>query len=108
MSQPPRQSSPPQPNSHLHGADLASLNLRYVDVADPPDHADGHSQLPSQYVIAKTLLGDPVLCWISPWLAGLFCIALIADYLPESMWRETVLFWSYPAALPPAQPKLPS
>jgi hypothetical protein len=108
MSHRPHKPPPADPEHPLHGKDLASLRPVYIDVSTHA-HADAHAgphHHSSQYVIAKTLLGDPVLCWIEPWLAGLFCMVLIADYLPESMWRETALMWRQSPALPPAGPKV--
>ncbi len=102
MSQPPRQPAPANPANPLPGAELASVRPLYINVSD---HAQADVSGPPQYVIAKTLLGDPVLCWIEPWLAGLFCIVLIADVLGESAWREMVLLWPQAAALPPPVPK---
>ena len=86
-----------------NGAPLATLRPVFVDITS---QKLAHPQ--RQFVVAHTLLGDQVLCWLEPWLAGLFCIVLIADLLPESAWREMVLMASAAPAPPTDLPRLTS
>jgi hypothetical protein len=62
----------------------AGAEVVYERVA--PDSADEGRQ--AAYVISATALGEAILMWSAPWLAGLFSIIDLAPYWSQPAWAS--------------------